>query len=1052
MNSLADRPRLRRKVKHILIATMLCCGKRKDTRLDPSAAAAEAGLPSEGVFRRARGPTPGGIVLRGDFRKVSGISSEVFRQIEAVENDYDAATAAQVEAVERRGGEMLIRLFDPCGLGRVGADSYRRHLDAAEPGYVVRLVEIIKRPGQTLGLYIREGDGLRETEGVFISRIALESAVYNSGLLRVGDEILAVNLVDVRHMSLDDVVIIMSIPRRLVLTVRSRIYSGGNRIRELTRQPQEGRPPVVVIKKDTTEEVSNGENSENGVLIRARTKGLPPEVPAIAIKLSERDHQRERHRYEQPKPPPDDLYYNSQPSVPHRQTTKIPHHHHPYHHAPPTHQQYTATRRREEPQPVEPRWVVPPVVTDQPTKVGAYQPSPIHGEGLERLSDTRVHTFYPEETHTRERYEPHHRRTRSMVPPSRGGVGYDVESTSPLRRSTGMLRTESDYRMPATRRSFHVSPTIQHRGRVRRYEEPPRSSGILRRRGGEGGMESASDTEVQEFWTMGSSRRSHYGAAHYGGRSNSLPRSLRSGYHRQAVRFTTSLPYDSQEESDGAVSAPELPATRTMRRPPPPGFRRSSPSVFTSNEYQAWMSRAPSTSAIYERLRRGRDPALTRIAHSAESLLDTIRQEEYRGIYTFPRRLHTPSEDSLPVGGGAYGRMAVPHPTPIKPSEDRLRLVSLDPRDFSKYRPRPVVTPLSVGPQAPKGFSGLLWIHLLSGRGLKPTNAHCDHFRDLYCVIECDRVHKARTVIRTGEHSFDWDEVFEIDLVENREVAFLLYTWDPRFRHKLCYKGVLHLSALLRESPVHSLALKLEPRGTLYLKMRYKGPAQCFQRLPAPTTDGVFGVDLETVLVREDSGYGVPLLIKRCTEEVERRGLDIVGIYRLCGSALRKRLLKEEFERSTLSANLSVEHVPDINVVTSLLKDYLRELPEPLLSRSLYDMLVDGLSVCLPNDPEGNAKLMFSILECLPKANLCTVLLLLDHLRLIASHCDRNKMTPQGLAMAFGPVLMCHAETPTAIVDIRRPIDIMNFLVEMWPTKRSPRLWYDAACGEVFRM
>lgn len=32
-------------------------------------------------------------------------------------------------------------------------------------------------------------------------------------------------------------------------------------------------------------------------------------------------------------------------------------------------------------------------------------------------------------------------------------------------------------------------------------------------------------------------------------------------------------------------------------------------------------------------------------------------------------------------------------------------------------------------------------------------------------------------------------------------------------------------------------------------------------------------------------------------------------------------------------------------------------------------MLVDGLSVCLPDDPDGNAKLMFSILDCLPKAN-----------------------------------------------------------------------------------
>lgn len=83
-------------------------------------------------------------------------------------------------------------------------------------------MEIVKRPGQTLGLYIREGNGLDRSDGVFISRIALESAVYNSGCLKVGDEILAVNMVDVTRMSLDDVVIIMSIPRRLVLVTRQR--------------------------------------------------------------------------------------------------------------------------------------------------------------------------------------------------------------------------------------------------------------------------------------------------------------------------------------------------------------------------------------------------------------------------------------------------------------------------------------------------------------------------------------------------------------------------------------------------------------------------------------------------------------------------------------------------------------------------------------------------------------------------------------------------------------------------------------------------------------
>jgi hypothetical protein len=52
-----------------------------------------------------------------------------------------------------------------------------------------------------------------------------------------------------------------------------------------------------------------------------------------------------------------------------------------------------------------------------------------------------------------------------------------------------------------------------------------------------------------------------------------------------------------------------------------------------------------------------------------------------------------------------------------------------------------------------------------------------------------------------------------------------------------------------------------------------------------------------------------------------------------------------------------------------LLKEYLRELPEPVFSSCLYQMLVDAVGVFLPNDPDGNAKLVFSILDCLPKAN-----------------------------------------------------------------------------------
>lgn len=56
------------------------------------------------------------------------------------------------------------------------------------------------------------------------------------------------------------------------------------------------------------------------------------------------------------------------------------------------------------------------------------------------------------------------------------------------------------------------------------------------------------------------------------------------------------------------------------------------------------------------------------------------------------------------------------------------------------------------------GVSGMLWVHLLAGRGLRPPAeppSPADGSgmmvsvppRDLYCVLECDRVHKARTVV-----------------------------------------------------------------------------------------------------------------------------------------------------------------------------------------------------------------------------------------------------------------------------------------------------------------
>ncbi|KAK9881700.1 hypothetical protein WA026_017219 [Henosepilachna vigintioctopunctata] len=296
---------------------MLCCGRRKDNgreTLDFTASPLRAPPTSSAAAPNNRSNHPPPMVIQGDFRKVSGISNEIFKQIETIENDHDASTAAALEHVERRG-EMIVRILDPRQLGRTAADATKRFLAMQDAKHTVQFVEIVKRPGQTLGLYIREGNGIDRNDGVFISRIALESAVYNSGCLKVADEILAVNLVDVTRMSLDDVVIIMSIPRRLVLATRQRKGSKGQGSPSVQPRSEHKPPPVVVIKRDLREDEGEDTDLSHREPMRQRHTGDGREMSEsrsrLGLGLPSMDPSR--HGTGTQDTNGLDLYYNSRP-------------------------------------------------------------------------------------------------------------------------------------------------------------------------------------------------------------------------------------------------------------------------------------------------------------------------------------------------------------------------------------------------------------------------------------------------------------------------------------------------------------------------------------------------------------------------------------------------------------------------------------------------------------------------------------------------------------------------------------------------------------------
>lgn len=67
-----------------------------------------------------------------------------------------------------------------------------------------------------------------------------------------------------------------------------------------------------------------------------------------------------------------------------------------------------------------------------------------------------------------------------------------------------------------------------------------------------------------------------------------------------------------------------------------------------------------------------------------------------------------------------------------------------------------------------------------------------------------------------------------------------------------------------------------------------------------------------------------------------------------------------------------------------------------------------------------------------------TLVFLLDHLSLVVSASDRNKMSAQALATALGPPLMLHSSgNATDEVDHAQPIAVLKYLLQIWPQPQS---------------
>ncbi|XP_026554658.1 unconventional myosin-IXb isoform X4 [Pseudonaja textilis] len=195
-----------------------------------------------------------------------------------------------------------------------------------------------------------------------------------------------------------------------------------------------------------------------------------------------------------------------------------------------------------------------------------------------------------------------------------------------------------------------------------------------------------------------------------------------------------------------------------------------------------------------------------------------------------------------------------------------------------------------------------------------------------------------------------------------------------------------------------------------------------------------FGVSVSVLTSEKNS---VPIVMEKLLEYVEMHGLYTEGIYRKSGSANRMRELKQSLQADPNSVRL--ENYP-IHTITGIFKQWLRELPDPLMTFAQYNDFLRAVEL-----PEKQEQLcaVYSVLEQLPQANHDTLERLIFHLVKVAVVEEVNRMSPNALAIVFAPCLLrCpdNLDPLTSMKDVSKTTTCVEMIIKEQLRKYSMKM------------
>uniref|UniRef100_A0A803TMT2 RalA binding protein 1 n=1 Tax=Anolis carolinensis TaxID=28377 RepID=A0A803TMT2_ANOCA len=206
-------------------------------------------------------------------------------------------------------------------------------------------------------------------------------------------------------------------------------------------------------------------------------------------------------------------------------------------------------------------------------------------------------------------------------------------------------------------------------------------------------------------------------------------------------------------------------------------------------------------------------------------------------------------------------------------------------------------------------------------------------------------------------------------------------------------------------------------------KKKKKKPTQetDVQPVDIPSYQPVFGIPLADAAERTMlyDGIRLPAVFRECIDYVEKYGMKCEGIYRVSGIKSKVDELKAAYDREE-SPNLE-EYEP--NTVASLLKQYLRELPENLLTKELMPRFEDA---CGKSSEAEKLQECQRLLKELPECNFLLISWLVVHMDHVIAKELETKMNIQNISIVLSPtvqefLLNClHRDLQVGIKDLSK--------------------------------